>query len=261
MIENTLVSTLAISLLIQAIFFAFAATLKTDTVTDLAYGLSFVILAVLLSLRNDPSQSAQWVLSLMVVVWGVRLAGYLFYRILRMKRDPRFDGVRERFWSFFRFWLFQGIAIWVILLPVTVWFDAPRPWNGFMSAGLFVWAVGLVIETVADLQKFRQKVRANGADRWMASGLWRYSRHPNYFGELLCWWGVFLYVAGDLSGWAWLSILGPMALTGLLLYATGIPTLEKSAERKWGNNAAYQEYKRKTSLLIPWFVSEKRPAS
>ena len=86
----------------------------------------------------------------------------------------------------------------------------------------------------------------------MDTGLWRYSRHPNYFGELLVWWGVFVFVAGDLSGARWITILGPIAITFLLLRVTGIPTLEASAARKWGDNADYQAYVRRTSRLVPW---------
>ena len=247
-----LFSTLGISLLIQAVFFVFAASLKTDKVTDLSYGLTFVILAFVLLWKNDPTEPAQLALAMMVVLWGARLAAYLLYRIVRIKRDARFDGIREDFWKFFQFWLFQGIAVWVIMLPVSVWFGKPGPWRVLMYVGLGVWLAGLAIETIADIQKFRQKSGVSGARRWMSSGLWRYSRHPNYFGELLCWWGVFLFVASDLKGWAWLSIVGPVAITYILLYVTGIPPLERSAERKWGGESGYQKYKRSTNVLIPW---------
>lgn len=247
-----LLSTLGISLLVQAVFFVFAASLKTDKVTDLSYGLTFVILAVVLLVKSSPLEPAQLALAMMVVLWGVRIASYLLYRIVKIKRDARFDGIREHFWKFFQFWLFQGIAVWIIMLPVTVWFAAPRPPRVLMFVGGGVWLVGLAIEAVADIQKFRQKREASGVGRWMSSGLWRYSRHPNYFGELLCWWGVFLFVATDLEGLAWLSVLGPITITYLLLYVTGIPTLETTAEKKWGCDADYLKYKRGTSVLVPW---------
>ena len=246
-----LFSTLGISLLIQAVFFVFAASLKTDKVTDLSYGLTFVILAFVLLLKNDPAEPAQLTLAMMVVLWGIRLAAYLFYRIVRIKRDARFDGIRENFWKFFQFWLFQGIAVWIIMLPVTVWFGRPGPWRVLMYAGSGVWLVGLAIETIADIQKFRQKSDASGARRWMSSGLWRYSRHPNYFGELLCWWGVFLFASTGLKGWSWLSILGPVTITYILLCVTGIPPLEQTADKKWGGDPGYLEYKRSTNVLIP----------
>ena len=246
-----LLLTLGASLAVQVVFFAFAGTLKTDKVTDLSYGLTFVIIAAALLLRDGTWALPQVVLTLMVVLWGARLAGYLFYRIIRIGRDVRFDGVRERFWSFAKFWLFQGLAVWVILLPVTLWFARPGSWNWLMSTGLVLWLAGLAIETVADAQKFGQKTRPGGGARWTDVGLWRYSRHPNYFGELLCWWGVFLFVSGDLAGWSWLAVLGPLTITLLLLFVTGIPTLESSAQKKWGSNPEYAAYRRRTRLLVP----------
>lgn len=249
---NDVVLTLAVSLGIQAVFFAFAATLKTDKVTDLSYGLTFVTLAGWMLTRGDAGDPTQLVLAAMVILWGVRLAGYLFYRILTIGRDARFDGIREHFWPFFKFWLGQGIAVWVIMLPVTLWFAAPAPYSFWMSVGGTIWALGLIVETIADAQKFAAKTRPGGGDRWVDEGLWRYSRYPNYFGEMLCWWGVFLYVAPGLGAWNALGILGPISITYILLKVTGIPTLEKSAAKKWGDNPAYQAYVASTNRLVPW---------
>jgi steroid 5-alpha reductase family enzyme len=252
MLLQSVLMTLFVSLLIQAVFFVFAATLRTDKVTDLSYGLTFVIIAALLLASGNPEDPPQLVLALMVMAWGVRLAGYLLFRIIHMGRDARFDGIRERFWPFFKFWLGQGVAVWLIMLPATIWFAAPGPWTWCMSIGGALWAIGLVIETVADAQKFAAKRRPGGAGRWMTTGLWKYSRHPNYFGELLCWWGVFVYVAGSFAGWSWIGLIGPLAITWILLSVTGIPTLEASANRKWGHNPEYQAHLRRTSRLLPW---------
>ena len=247
-----LLVTLGLSLGVQAVFFAFAATLKTDKVTDLSYGLTFVLIAIALFVNADERGMAATALALMVVAWGIRLAGYLAYRIVHMGRDARFDGIRERFWSFFKFWLFQGLAVWVIMLPVTLWFAHPGPWSRWMCAGSSIWLLGLLIETVADQQKFAFKRAPGAGARWTDTGLWRYARHPNYFGELLCWWGVFVFAARDLGAWAWLGLVGPLAITVILLWGTGIPTLEASARKKWGSDPDYQAYRRRTRLLVPW---------
>ena len=248
---QNLLFTLGLSLFVQAVFFGFAATLRTDKVTDLAYGLTFVLIAGALLARSEEAGAAPVVLAGMVIVWGVRLAGYLLFRIVHMGRDARFDGIRERFWSFFKFWAFQGVAVWVILLPVTLWFSRPGPWTPWMSAGASVWLVGLVMESVADQQKFAFKRTPLGRSRWTDVGLWRYSRHPNYCGELLCWWGVFLFAAPGLGGFLPLAVVGPIAITGILLFATGIPTLEASARKKWGDDPEYQAYRRRTRTLLP----------
>ena len=252
MMSSDLLTTLAICMGIQAVFFAFAATFKTDKVTDLSYSLTFVIVAMTLLWQSGAaSQMPARVLAAMVVAWGLRLAGYLFRRILHMKRDARFDGIREHFWPFFKFWFFQGLAVWVIMLPVTLWFREPAPWSTLMSVGAAVWAIGLVIEAVADQQKFAHK-RQGGA-KWTDVGLWKYSRHPNYFGELTCWWGVFIFTVGNLHGAdIAIGLLGPIAITIVIVFLTGLPQLEASAERKWGSDAAYQDYKRRTSLIVLW---------
>jgi steroid 5-alpha reductase family enzyme len=244
--------TLAVCLGIQAVFFAVAATFKTDKVTDLSYSLTFIVVAMALWTRKTaPNNLAALILAGMVIAWGARLAGYLFFRILHMKRDVRFDGIREHFWPFFKFWFFQGLAVWLIMLPVTLWFRAPGAWSRFSVAGVLIWGGGLIVETVADAQKFAHK-RTRDA-KWTSTGVWRFSRHPNYFGELLCWWGVFVFVSGDLAGAnLWLGLIGPLSITGVLLFLTGVPQLEASADRKWGRDRAYQEYKRRTSLLVPW---------
>lgn len=248
---NDLLLTLLVSLGIQAVLFAFAATLKTDKVTDLSYGLTFVVLAGWLLLKGDVSAAAQVALAAMVIVWGVRLAGYLFYRIMTIGRDARFDGIREHFWPFFKFWFGQGVAVWVIMLPVTIWFSRPGPWNLLMTIGLVIWAAGLIVETIADAQKFVAKQTPGGGDRWVDTGLWSLSRHPNYFGEMLCWWGVYVFVVIDLGVWNSLGILGPVSITYILLKVTGIPTLEKSAKKKWGDNPDYQAYVARTRRLVP----------
>ena len=251
-LPNDLLFSLGICLGIQALFFAFAASLKTDKVTDLSYSLTFVTVAVVLLRRAmPPFNLTALILAGMVFAWGVRLAAYLFSRILHMKRDARFDGIREHFWPFFKFWLLQGVAVWLIMLPVTLWFRAPGTWSLFSAAGLLIWAAGIAIETTADAQKFAHKTLPGA--KWTSTGLWRVSRHPNYFGELLCWWGVFLFVSGDLSGitW-WTGLIGPVTITTVILFLTGVPQLEASAERKWGSDPEYQRYKATTPLLVPW---------
>jgi steroid 5-alpha reductase family enzyme len=252
-----LVVTLGISLAIQAAFFVVAATARTDKVTDLSYGLTFIVLAVVLLGRTAGPTGPQIALALMIVAWGVRLASYLFYRILHIQRDARFDGIREQPLKFLQFWFFQGVAVWVIMLPTILWFarpDAIRSRTGWMTAGAAVWLIGLVIETVADIQKYQFKRAGGTRARWVDHGLWRYSRHPNYFGELLCWWGLFVFVLPDLGWWILVGAAGPLAITGLLLFGTGVPTLEKSANEKWGTDPEYLAYRRRTHRLVPWFM-------
>ncbi len=254
MIDHLLI-TLGISLGIQAAFFAVAATFRTDKVTDLSYGLTFIALAAWLAGGSLHWFTPATAIGLMVVLWALRLAAYLLFRVLKTGRDARFDGVREHFWKFAKFWFFQGVAVWIIMLPATLWFALPvrnGQWTGWMALGAMIWLAGLVIETVADAQKFASKSREGTRARWPDHGLWRYSRHPNYFGELLCWWGLFAFVVPGLGWWALPGAAGPLTITGLLLFVTGIPTLEASAQRKWGRDPEYLAYRQRTNRLIPW---------
>jgi len=242
----------AIALAVNGAFFAFAAARRTDVVTDLSYSLTFALLAVVL-LFAGAAEPVQVVASLLVVVWAARLGIYLFRRIMRTKVDHRFDGMRDQPLRFARFWLLQAITVAVVMLPVSYLLDQDDPpgLGAWSIAGGAVWLAGLLIEAVADAQKAAFRAKEENRGRFVASGLWRYSRHPNYFGEMLVWWGLFLYVVPVLHGAAFAVVIGPVFITLLLLFVSGIPLLEKSAEEKYGSDAAYRDYKRRTSILVP----------
>lgn len=242
----------AIALALNGAFFAVAAVRKTDVVTDLSYSLTFALLAVVLLFTGE-GDTAQIVASLLVVIWAVRLGAYLFRRILRMKVDHRFDDMRDKPLRFARFWLLQAITVAVVMLPVSYLLDrdsAPG-FDAWMIAGVLLWLTGLVIEAVADAQKSAFRAKAENGGRFVSTGLWHYSRHPNYFGEILLWWGVFLYAVPFLDGAAFAVVIGPIFITLLLLFVSGIPLLERSADEKYGDDPAYRDYKRRTSILVP----------
>jgi steroid 5-alpha reductase family enzyme len=241
-----------IALALNGAFFAVAAARRTDVVTDLSYSLTFALLAVVLPFTGG-REPIQLVASLLVLLWAIRLGAYLFRRILRMKVDHRFDEMRDKPLRFARFWLLQALAVAVIMLPVTYLLDrsdAPG-FGAWAVAGVAVWLAGLLIEAIADAQKSAFRAEEANRGRFIASGLWRYSRHPNYFGEILVWWGVFLYAVPFLDGAAFAVVIGPLFITLLLLFVSGIPLLERSADEKYGDQPAYREYKRRTSILLP----------
>jgi len=255
MLQNIFLSTLLLSFLVQITFFIYAAIFKTDKVTDLSYGLTFIILAIFSLVNSGHYYPYQVLTAIMIGLWGVRLSGYLFIRILKTKRDKRFDGVREDFWKFAGFWFLQAISVWVISLPSSYILNLENnsKFNIFMILGLLVWLTGLTIETIADSQKFRFKNDPKNKGLWIDIGIWKYSRHPNYFGEISCWWGIFIYSLSFQNGASWLTIVGPLFITFLIMFVSGIPTLEKKYKERYKDNADYQKYKKETSLLIPWF--------
>lgn len=249
---------LGISILIQIMMFIPAFLLKTDKLTDFSYGLSFIILSIVAFISSTAKQAGssastagKAILLAMIILWALRLGIYLVVRIRKIKKDNRFDGIRESFFKFLQFWILQGISVWVILIPSLLYFNS-QAYLGILSlAGFIVWASGLCIEAVADMQKYRFSNNPKNKGKWIDSGLWRYSRHPNYFGEILCWIGIFIFTLNSLAAVQRLiALIGPVFISSLLIFVTGIPKLEKSADNKWGKDKAYIEYKRNTSVLV-----------
>lgn len=240
-------------LIVQLALFFVAALFRSDKLTDLAYGLTFIGVAGWLYMVNPNVSIVRAVLLVMISLWGVRLAGYLFVRILMIKKDARFDGVRENWLKFLGFWLLQAVSIFVILSPTVIVLQKTEVTSmSYLSmAGFVVWLLGLTIEMVADRQKFIFKLDPKHRDMWASEGLWSRSRHPNYFGEMLVWWGTFLYCLPYLVGIEVVSIVSPLYITVLLLFVSGIPPLEKAYAKRYKGNVAYKKYVRNTPLLIP----------
>jgi len=250
----SLLQVLAISILINGVFFIIAAIMRTDTFTDITYSLSFIVLTAFLFATSAFRAPVQLFTAGAVILWGLRLGGYLFYRILHIKVDHRFDDKRDSFVKFGSFWLLQAISVWVILLPaygiLTANGERALPLAAILP-GALLFIAGLALETVADAQKYAFKSRPETKGEFMATGVWRYSRHPNYFGEMLVWWGIALPGVFLFRGASLLLFIGPVFITLLLLFVSGIPLLEREADRKWGERTDYQDYKRRTSILIP----------
>jgi len=248
-----LISTFFIILFIQLIFFTFAAIFKTDKVTDLSYGLSFILTVIYLIFSNKSAGLVQCVVSVLIIIWGFRLISYLFQRILKIGKDKRFDGVRENFLRFLRFWIFQAVAVWAIMLPASIIISKNHPLDIKINfyVGIACWLTGIIIETLADIQKFNFKNNPDNKDKWIETGIWKYSRHPNYFGEMLCWWGIYILSFRNLKGVENIAILGPIFITSILLFVSGIPPLEKKYNESYKDNLNYQKYKKRTSLFLP----------
>ncbi|HSW98623.1 MAG TPA: DUF1295 domain-containing protein [Candidatus Saccharimonadales bacterium] len=247
---------LGMSVTFNLALFLVAYRFKTDRLTDASYALTFIALAWFAFRTGGPGTgvAGQQELLALVTIWALRLGGFLLFRVWKTKRDKRFDGIRENFWKFGRFWLAQGVSVWVILLPALLYFQSTFGVNTTKTyvCGVLVWLAGFVLETVADLQKYRFSRNAANKDKWIQEGVWRWSRHPNYFGEMLVWAGIWVAVAGSLS-WPQklVSLAGPLFIISLLRFVSGVPPLEKSADARWGHLPTYQAYKKRTSLLIP----------
>lgn len=249
---DIIVTSLIVSLAINFTMFLVAYRLQSDKLTDISYAATFLTLAVFGFMRSDASLY-HLVLAGMVGVWAFRLGGFLLYRVMKTGRDRRFDEMRGNFVKFGGFWLIQAVSVWVLMIASMLAFESRAELTPLALVGMLVWLIGLGIEATADIQKFRFSSNKVNKDKWIAEGIWKYSRHPNYFGEILVWAGVYMYVATSLATTqALVALVSPLFIITLLLFVSGIPILEKYADKKWGKDKVYQDYKKRTSILVPF---------
>jgi steroid 5-alpha reductase family enzyme len=244
---------LLISVGLNIAMFIPALLWRTDKLTDISYALTFILISLLGFTASVVNVSTALLLA-MIWLWALRLGSYLLLRIFKMGKDDRFDKIRNHKIKFGGFWLLQGLTVWVLMLPSLLFFSHPPQTLGWLSwVGIIIWAVGFLIETVADWQKYQFRTAASPKG-FIDFGLWRYSRHPNYFGEILVWLGIYLYTLHALSmGDSLIGLLSPLFIAFMLIFVSGIPPLEKSADARFKDNLEYRKYKQETNRLIPWF--------
>jgi steroid 5-alpha reductase family enzyme len=247
---NSILLAFLISVGLNIVMFFPAFILRTDKLTDISYALTFALVTIFLLVLGDITMH-KIIIAVCIIIWAIRLGTYLLIRISRMKKDSRFDNFRHKFFPFLGFWVLQGITVFIVLLPSIFFFRISSPQVYFI--GILIWATGLIIETVADYQKYTFIQNKKNKGKWIDSGLWHYSRHPNYFGEILCWLGIWIAVLPSLPLWQQIAgALSPLFISIMLLFISGIPLLEKQGNERWGKDPNYQQYLRNTSSLILW---------
>jgi len=230
--------------------FIHAYTAQTERYFDLTGSLTYLmVIACGVGLGNrDP---LALLLALLVGLWALRLGSFLFSRIRRDGVDHRFDALKPDFAGFLLTWTLQGL--WVFLTAscalAAITAAAARPVGPLAALGTTVWIAGFAIETIADLQKGAFRADPANRNRFISTGLWAWSRHPNYCGEILLWSGVALIAVPALSGWSLATLISPVFVYVLLTRISGIPLLESRSDAKWGNSPEYQAYKARTPVL------------
>lgn len=233
---------------------------KNASIVDIFWGLGFILIAWVTFFRAQGNLERQIVLTGLTTVWGLRLSLHILKRSWGHGEDRRYQAWREKyganFWwvSLFSIFATQGILIWIISLSVQVGQLSPRPpgLTGLDVLGTLVWAAGFTFEAVADRQLARFRADPANKGNVMNQGLWAFSRHPNYFGETLIWWGLWLIAAATPGGF-W-TIVSPLAITYLLLKVSGVTLLEKDIVDR---RPEYQKYKDTVSAFVPWFPKKK----
>lgn len=227
--------------------------LRTEKFFDLMGGVTFIsVTGMAFALTSVHDGRAVVVLGI-VLVWALRLSLFLFSRIREAGKDARFDEIKTSFPRLLLTWTLQGLWVAVTLAAALAAITAETrvPLDAWAWSGLAVWVAGFAFEVTADVQKSRFKTDAANQGQFIRDGLWAWSRHPNYFGEIMLWIGVALVALPTLAGWRLLTLVSPVFVLLLLTRVSGVPMLEARADEKWGGQPDYEAYKSRTPVLIP----------
>ena len=234
------------------VVYAIAQFLKDNSIVDIAWGIGFIIATAISLFESQKFFTQNLLVNSMVVIWGLRLAIYIFVRHHGKPEDYRYKEMRDSWgknvllMGLLKVFLPQAIVMYIIAFPILMVNSSPH--DGIQITdiiGGIIWLIGFYFEAISDMQMFNYKKNPANKGKVMKYGLWKFTRHPNYFGEATMWWGIFLIAIP--SGYWYLSLLSPIVITLLIIKVTGVELLEK----KYKDNAEYQEYIRKTSSFIP----------
>ncbi len=228
--------------------------LKNASIVDIFWGLGFVVVAWICYFNTTGFEPRKTLITTLVTIWGLRLSIYLFFRNQGKGEDYRYQSLRARIGknfpiiSLFVVFIFQGLLIWLISLPIQAASASalPNEFTLFDVIGTLFWVVGIIFEAFGDWQLAQFKSDPNNKGKVMDRGLWKFTRHPNYFGDALLWWGIFLIALPN----GWWTILSPIVMTTLLMKISGVALLEKTLKK---TKPQYEEYVRKTNAFLPWF--------
>jgi steroid 5-alpha reductase family enzyme len=242
---------LLITLGYATLWFIISRILKRNDIADIAWGIGYILLGTYIFLTHPTSVHFHLIYGL-IIAWGIRLSVHIFIRNKGKKEDVRYENMRKNWgkyvhlFSFLQVYVLQGVLMIAIASPLLFTALAtPQPISPLVYIGILVWMIGFFFESVGDYQLAQFIKNPNNRGAILSRGLWKYTRHPNYFGEVTMWWGIFLIsLSAGVGFWA---LVSPLTITILILGVSGIPMLEK----KYQGNAAFDAYKQKTSAFFP----------
>ena len=242
-----------LAFVIQWLVFVPSFLMQTEKVYDLTGGMTYLTVIGVGVLFSPSIDSRSILLAVLVSIWAIRLATFLFSRIHKSGKDERFDAIKTSFLRFLLAWTLQGLWVTFTLAAALAAITTPvkKELGWFTLVGLLVWMIGFSFEAIADAQKSAFKADPENKGKFIQSGLWSKSRHPNYFGEIVLWMGVAVIAFPVLQGWQYATLISPVFVMLLLTKISGIPMLEKRADKTWGGQADYEAYKKNTPVLIP----------
>ena len=239
---------------IQLVVFLISYALKTEHYYDLTGGITYISVMVY-ALYQNPLQSLDYrsiVLGSLILLWAIRLSSFLFMRVKKVGKDSRFDKIKTNFTRFMLAWTLQGFWVFMCTLPaITAIASESKEVDYFLIGGASLWVFGFLVEVISDRQKSKFNQDPKNKGKFISSGFWALSRHPNYVGEVLLWTGIAVISLPTFSGWQYLALISPVFTYLLLTRVSGVNLLEASADKKWGADKNYIEYKKKTSVFFP----------
>ena len=246
----------ALAFIIQWLAFVPAYIKQTEHFYDLTGSLTFITLAVLALVLADDLGLRSAMIGGLTIVWALRLGTFLTLRLRQRGFDRRFRSIKPVLPVFFMTWTLQGLWVVMSLAPGLVAMTSAKQLpadgvDGYLIVGGCLWLIGFIVEVVADEQKRLFRLQAENEDRFITSGLWAWSQHPNYFGEILLWIGIAVMALPVLEGWQYLTLVSPVFIWLLLTRISGTRMLDASAKKRWGDDPAYQAYVAKTPGLVP----------
>lgn len=257
MTSYILTSALAV-FIYMTFLFIMAMAKKDNSIADIGWGIGFILVAFLTLFLEPGFEIRHILVTGLVLIWGVRLAIHILMRNKGKREDFRYAKWRREWGKYFvirsylQVFLLQGLLMLIICYQIILVNSSEKPGINILDIlGLMVWLFGFLFETVGDFQLLRFKRDKNNKGKIMKSGLWRCTRHPNYFGEATMWWGIFLIALSVPRGWT--ALISPALITFMLLRVSGVTMLEK----KYKGNKEFEEYAKRTSPFIPWFPKKK----
>lgn len=225
---------------------------RTDHYYDVTGSITYITVTAVALITADVRDARTMIAALLIFIWAGRLGSFLFRRVRRSNGDRRFDQIKQSWIRFLMAWMLQGL--WITLTAgaaLAAMTSGAKTNFGILGVvGLIVWVIGFGIEAVSDAQKSAFKKESANDGKFINVGLWRWSRHPNYFGEIALWTGMAIMVLPALSGWQFVTLISPLFVTVLLTRISGLPMLERRADKKWGGQPDYEAYKANTPVLV-----------
>jgi len=235
---------------VQWICFIPAFIFQTEKFFDLMGSITYLTAILTVLYITDTRNISDYIIVACIVLWAIRLGSFLFMRIHKAGEDRRFRDIKPNFTRFFMTWTLQGMWVSMCLLCVITAISSGIITNSVFYIGLVIFIAGFAIEVVADNQKTVFRKNIANKDKFISTGLWAYSRHPNYFGEILLWFGIAVMSFSSLSGLQYLTLISPIFVYILLVYISGIRILENNGYKKWGHLESYKEYLQNTPRLF-----------